>query len=55
MRTMAVFAAGFIGGGLVVLTAQNRPAPAVPSEPLRGPLPSLAPPPSATHPAEVLR
>jgi hypothetical protein len=58
MRGMAVFAAGFIGGGLVVLTVQSRPAPAVPSE--------LAPPlgsargaslvnPAATHPAEVLR
>ena len=54
MRAMAVFAAGFVGGGLVVLTVQSRPAPAVPAEP--------APPPpiaravsTATHPAEVLR
>jgi endonuclease YncB( thermonuclease family) len=50
---MAVFAAGFIGGGLVVLTVQSRPAPAVPSE-------ATPPPPTvvratATHPAEVLR
>ena len=32
---MAVFAAGFVGGGLVVLTVQSRPAPAVPAEPRR--------------------
>jgi endonuclease YncB( thermonuclease family) len=55
MRSVAVFAAGFIGGGLVVLTVQSRPAPAVPAEPAPPP-PSVArTAPTATHPAEVLR
>jgi endonuclease YncB( thermonuclease family) len=54
---MAVFAAGLVGGGLIVLTVQSRPAPAVPAEPA----PPLSPSsiaraaPAATHPAEVLR
>jgi endonuclease YncB( thermonuclease family) len=54
MRAMAVFAAGFVGGGLVVLTAQSRPAPAVASEATPSP-PSARATPTATHPAEVLR
>jgi hypothetical protein len=56
-RLMAVLAAGLVGGGLIVLTVQSRPAPAVPAEPA----PPLSPSsiaraaPAATHPAEVLR
>jgi endonuclease YncB( thermonuclease family) len=58
MRGMAVFIAGFIGGGLVVLTVQSRPAPAVPSETALPSAPARGAPlanPAATHPAEVLR
>jgi endonuclease YncB( thermonuclease family) len=53
MRAMAVFVAGVLVGGLMVLTVQSRPAPAVPSEPAPPPLARAAP--TATHPAEVLR
>jgi endonuclease YncB( thermonuclease family) len=54
MRAMAVFTAGLVCGGLVVLTVQSRPAPAVAAEP--APLPPIArAAPTATHPAEVLR
>jgi endonuclease YncB( thermonuclease family) len=53
-RAMAVFAAGFIGGALVVLTVQSRPAPAVPAEPAPPRLIARAAP-TTTHPAEVLR
>jgi endonuclease YncB( thermonuclease family) len=55
MRAMVAFAAGFVGGGLVVLTVQSRPAPAVPSEPAPSPPPLARAAPTATHPAEVLR
>ena len=52
---MAVFAAGFVGGALVVLTVQSRPAlPAEPPPPL-SPAPIARAAPAATHPAEVLR
>ena len=54
----ATFAAGCVAGGLIVLTAQSRPAPAsVPGGPTDA-RPPLAAPASArggTHPAEVLR
>jgi endonuclease YncB( thermonuclease family) len=53
----AAFAAGCVGGGLIVLTVQSRPAPA--SVPGAGDTrPAIAPTASArvgTHPAEVLR
>ncbi len=51
----AVFAAGFIGGGLVVLTVQGRSAPAVPDPPPRPTMSEPAPVSLAAHPAEVLR
>jgi endonuclease YncB( thermonuclease family) len=55
-RLMAVFAAGLVGGGLIVLTVQSRPAPAVPAEaPPLSPAPIARAAPAATHPAEVLR
>jgi endonuclease YncB( thermonuclease family) len=55
MRAMAVFAAGFVGGGLAVLTVQSRPAPAVPSVAAPPPPPVVRAAPTATYPAEVLR
>jgi len=51
----AVFAVGFVGGGLVVLTVQSRPAPAVRSEPLPPPVSVSATRSVAAHPADVLR
>jgi endonuclease YncB( thermonuclease family) len=54
MRAMAVFVAGIVVGGLMVLTLQSRPAPAVPSEPAAPP-PLARAAPTAIHPAEVLR
>jgi endonuclease YncB( thermonuclease family) len=55
-RAMTVFAAGFIGGGLVVLTVQSGPAvPAESAAPLLPPAPIARAAPTTTHPAEVLR
>jgi endonuclease YncB( thermonuclease family) len=54
MRTVALLIAGFLGGGLMVLTVQSRPAPAVPAEPTPPP-PLARAAPTAIHPAEVLR
>jgi endonuclease YncB( thermonuclease family) len=55
----AAFAAGCVGGGLIVLTVQSRPAPAsVPGAAAGDTRPAIAPTASArvgTHPAEVLR
>jgi endonuclease YncB( thermonuclease family) len=55
----AAFAAGCVGGGLIVLTVQSRPAPAsVPGAAGGDTRPAIAPTASArvgTHPAEVLR
>jgi endonuclease YncB( thermonuclease family) len=58
MRMPAVFAAGFIGGGLVVVTVQSRPAPANPSvaagtSPIAAPAQRAAP--VSALPADVLR
>ena len=55
MSFAAVFAVGFVGGGLVVLTVQSRPAPAVRSEPLPPPVSVSATRSVAAHPADVLR
>ena len=54
LSVTAVFAAGFIGGGLVALTVQSRPAPANPSvPPISAPAQHAAP--ISTLPADVLR
>jgi endonuclease YncB( thermonuclease family) len=54
LSVTAVFAAGFIGGGLVMLTVQSRPAPANPSVPPIS-APALHAAPISTLPADVLR